>query len=500
MTVSTTARILSNMSCWQWGNFPSDAYVMYVESLVDFGRGSVWLAFWVPLCGPWKAKVIQLFLRFHQTVYRIWSLLTNFAIPFIIQKRRYETFPAHIRPHPNTQPQAVLARGLVRIPALGCFMEMSWGVLDPYKQGQGHAVLSISLTDFLSWQWKSMLFLSIQWFPFQMFLKCNYSAGKIGQTLLPVVDWCRCGSVIHKPLGCTPQGTSRPPEIPRSQWSRPVAWHCWSISLWCDMCVRSDVCHRTSLCRNMCLYIYIYQPTLTWPAQEKAIQVLDLFGEFFRFASLFRFPNGWVTPKSHEIKCLDPHPDLQVAAGWQHPLSWHSAKKTISWWWMGVEMDARMGYVWMEVDGAGVLEVVAVYSWSFWWTTSMNHFCSSFWGSLFASFQLWFNFPRVHLVSREKHTPYKLTTVIPYGLPENCIIPAIPNWIQDPRKSSFTQPSTLQVGRASRSVPIDPYGSSTSVGAEMGTAFSPKLMNYTVSVYPHIHISIYPYIHISLHT
>lgn len=271
MTVSTTARILSNMSCWQWGNFPSDAYVMYVESLVDFGRGSVWLAFWVPLCGPWKAKVILLFLRFHQTVYRIWPLLTNFAIPFIIQKRRYETFPAHIRPHPNTQPQAVLARGLVRIPALGCFMEMSWGVLDPYKQGQGHAVLSISLTDFLSWQWKSMLFLSIQWFPFQMFLKCNYSAGKIGQTLLPVVDWCRCGSVIHKPLGCTPQGTSRPPEIPRSQWSRPVAWHCWSISLWCDMCVRSDVCHRTSLCRNMCLYIYIYINQL-WPDQLKKKQ------------------------------------------------------------------------------------------------------------------------------------------------------------------------------------------------------------------------------------
>lgn len=269
----------------------------------------------------------------------------------------------------------------------------------------------------------------------------------------------------------------------------------------CDViCVFVQMYVIVHRCVEICVYIYIYQPTLTWPAQEKAIQVLDLFGEFFRFASLFRFPNGWVTPKSHEIKCLDPHPDLQVAAGWQHPLSWHSAKKTISWWWMGVEMDARMGYVWMEVDGAGVLEVVAVYSWSFWWTTSMNHFCSSFWGSLFASFQLWFNFPRVHLVSREKHTPYKLTTVIPYGLPENCIIPAIPNWIQDPRKSSFTQPSTLQVGRASRSVPIDPYGSSTSVGAEMGTAFSPKLMNYTVSVYPHIHISIYPYIHISLHT
>ena len=64
--------------------------------------------------------------------------------------------------------------------------------------------------------------------------------------------------------------------------------------------------------------------------QEKAIQVLDLFGKFFRFASLFRFPNGRVTPKLHEKKCLDPHPDLQVAAGWQHPLSWHSAKKTIS--------------------------------------------------------------------------------------------------------------------------------------------------------------------------
>ena len=124
----------------------------------------------------------------------------------------------------------------------------------------------------------------------------------------------------------------------------------------------------------------------------------------------------------------------------------------------------------------------------------MNHFHSSFWGSLFASFQLSFNFPGVHLVSREKNTSYKLTTVIPYGLPENCTIPVIPNWIQDPLNSSFTQPSTLPVSRASRSVPVDPYGSSTSAG--MGTALSPKIMYYTVYVYPHIHISIYPYIRI----
>ena len=249
----------------------------------------------------------------------------------------------------------------------------------------------------------------------------------------------------------------------------------------------------------MCLYIYIFTDTIytnvyAWTAyvtirddtycistnshQEKAIQVLDLFGEFlFRFASLFRFPN--VTPKRNAIKCLDPHPDLQVAAGWQHPLSWHSAKKTISWWWMGVEMDGRMGSC---MDASGWSRGVGGSS-SLFLKLLMNHFHSSFWGSLFASFQLSFNFPRVHLVSRENDNLHKSTTVMPYGLPENCT-----------RKSSFTQPSTLQVGRASRSVPIDPYGSSTSVGAEMGTAFSPKLMYYAVYVYPHIHISLHTYI------
>ena len=105
-------------------------------------------------------------------------------------------------------------------------------------------------------------------------------------------------------------------------------------------------------------------------------------------------------------KGLDPHPDLQVATGWQHPLSWHSAKKTISWWWIGVEMDGRMGSC-MEVDGAWVLEVVYRCIYCLFLKLLINHFHGSFRGSLFASFQMSFNFHRVHLVSRERILPIK---------------------------------------------------------------------------------------------
>ncbi len=86
---------------------------------------------------PEKLKSSNFYLPFHRTVYRISQNHGGVLVsadevynPLIIQKRRCKTFP-HVRPHPNTQPQAVLARGLVRIPPLGCFMEISLGVLDP---------------------------------------------------------------------------------------------------------------------------------------------------------------------------------------------------------------------------------------------------------------------------------------------------------------------------------------------------------------------------------
>ena len=80
------------------------------------------------------------------------------------------------------------------------------------------------------------------------------------------------------------------------------------------ICACADVCHCMSLCTNIIHTVYtnVYacmtirddiSTNADPPFQEKAIQVLDLFGEFlFKFASLFRFPNGWVTPKSHENK------------------------------------------------------------------------------------------------------------------------------------------------------------------------------------------------------
>ena len=197
---------------------------MYVESLADFGRGSFWLAFWI----PWKAKVIQLLPAFppdclpHLPKSRWCSGLCWRSL-----QSTYHSAKAmqNIPPCPTPPQHSASSSSRQRVGSHtstrmlhGNQLGSAWPI--QIECSQGHAVLSTSLTDLLSWQWKSMLFLNMQWFPCKRLLKCNYSADKPAQALLPVVDWCRCCSVtISQAIvcGCNTEGTSRPLEIPRSQ-------------------------------------------------------------------------------------------------------------------------------------------------------------------------------------------------------------------------------------------------------------------------------------------